>query len=245
MSTEVARTDANLPDAVQPEARSLLEVIASAVADPRMDVSKMERLLAMHKEIMADQRKEAFTAAMARLQARLPQIQKDGRIVVKNVERSRYAKYEDIDVAVRPLCAEEGFALDFGTTSTDGKLFTITCEITHKDGYSKTHSLMLPMDKSDFRSDVQSIGSTLSYARRQLTKMALNIVEKDEDDDANGGAKPISEEQARDIETVLADVKGNKDGFLNFMGVESIREIRARDYQKAINALETKRKASR
>src|SRR5712691_4864702 len=91
----------------------LLSVIANAVADPRMDVEKMQRLLDMHMQITTENRKVAFAAAMSRLQAKLPQINKEGRIIVKGVERSRYARIEDIDLAIKPLMAEEGFSFSF------------------------------------------------------------------------------------------------------------------------------------
>lgn len=228
-----------------PPADNLLAVIAQAVSDPRMDVEKMERLLAMHKDIMAEQRKVAFSAAMARLQAKLPQINKDGRIVVKGTERSRYARIEDIDVAVRPLLAEEGFAFSFDTESKDGKLFNISCKLSHREGHSETKSIVLPMDASDYRSNVQSIGSTVSYGKRQLIKMHLNLIEKDEDDDGSGGAAPISADQAKDLETLIVDAKADRARFLAYMGVNKIDEILARDYGKACTALESKRRGSK
>src|SRR3990167_44950 len=157
------------PDRV--ESGTLLAAIAQAVSDPRVDVAKMERLLAMHQTIMEDQRKAAYMAAMSRLQAKLPQINKAGRIIVKGTERSRYAKIEDIDVAIRPLLAEEGFAFSFDSDSSDAKIFKLSCKLSHREGYSETKYLTLPMDASEYRSNVQSIGSTVSYGKRQLIKM--------------------------------------------------------------------------
>lgn len=229
-----------------PPAESLLAVIAHAVANPLVDVAKMERLLAMHQEITAEQRKVAFAAGMARLQAKLPQINKDGRIVVKGVERSRYARIEDIDVAIRPLLAEEGFAFSFDTDSKDGKLFTITCKLSHREGHSETKSIVLPMDASDYRSNVQSIGSTVSYGKRQLIKMHLNLIEKDEDDDGNGGAAVITEEQVRDLRTLLQDTKSNEKKFLELIaGVERLEDILAKDFKRCINAIEQKRRTQK
>lgn len=221
----------------------LLSVIAQAVADPRMDVEKMSKLLDMHERIMNEQRKVAFTAAMSRLQAKLPQIKKDARIIVKGVERSRYTKYETIDRAIQPLLAEEGFALSFDTDSKDGRLFNISCKLSHREGHSETKFLLLPLDASDFRSNVQSIGSTVSYAKRQLVKMHLNLVEADEDDDGNGGSEPITKEQVWDLQALIDEAKADKAKFLNFMGVGDLAEILQRDYKKAVNALEAKRRA--
>jgi hypothetical protein len=223
-------------------AESLLDVIARAVSDPRVDVEKMERILVMKERMDADQRKQAFKAAMARLQAKLPQVQKDGRIVVKGQERSRYARIEDIDLAVKPLLAEEGFAFSFNTESKDPNNLLISAELSHRDGYSEMKSLLLPIDKSDFRSNVQSIGSTVSYGKRQLIKMHLNLVERGEDDDGQGGSKLISEDQAKDLEAMITEVGADKARFLAYMDAGSVESILARDLPKAIAALEAKRR---
>jgi len=226
-------------------AENLLDVIARAVADPRMDVDKMERLLALHQTIVAENRKVAYQAAMARLQEKLPQITKDARIIVKGTERSRYAKLEKIDDVIRPLLAEEGFSFSFDSQSADGKLFTITARLSHREGHAESKSIVLPMDASDYRSNVQSIGSTVSYAKRQLVKMHLNIIESDEDDDGNGGNGTITDDQVKDLETLIQDTGANLAKFLEYMAVGALNEIRKAQYPKAITALETKRRGRR
>ena len=224
------------------ESGQLLAVIARAVSDPKMDVEKMERLLALQERVMESQRRIAFAEALARLQAKLPQINKDGRIIVKGTERSRYARIEDIDVAIRPLMAEEGFAFSFDSDSADTKVFKLSCKLSHQMGHSETKFLTLPLDASEYRTNVQSIGSTLSYGKRYLIKMHLNLVEAGEDDDGQGGSKPITEDQAKDLGTMLQDVKGDLQGFLKFMGVSKLEAILSKDYQKAISAIEAKRR---
>lgn len=244
-TTVPVRRKKRTPLAVAPlerPAEDLLSVIARAVADPRMNVEKMERLLGMHERILAEQRKTAFMAAMSRLQARLPQITKEGRIVVKGTERSRYARIEDIDVAIRPLLAEEGFAFSFDSESGDGKAFKLSAKLSHREGHSETKFLFLPLDSSDYRTPVQSIGSTLSYGKRYLIKMHLNLVERGEDDDGQGGAIPITADQARDLHALIQEVDANKDKFCAYMGVPDIESILARDFAKAVTALESKRR---
>ena len=247
MSSELIKQDnaiQEVPDTS--ETAALLKVIASAATDPRVDIEKMERLLAMQERLMESQRKTAYVAAMSRLQARLPQIEKTGRIIVKGVERSRYAPIEDIDVIIRPLLAEEGFAFSFDSESTDGKIFKLSARLSHRDGHSETKYLTLPIDASDYRSSVQSIGSTVSYGKRQLIKMHLNLIEKMEDDDGQGGNQPISDEQIKTINTMIVDTKSDRKKFMDLIaGVERIEDIPARDYRRIMNALETKLREQR
>jgi hypothetical protein len=220
----------------------LISIIATAVADPRMDVEKMSRLLDMQERIVADQRKIAFTAAMSRLQGHLPQITKEGRILVKGTERSRYARLEDIDEAIRPLLAEEGFAFSFDSESTeDGRHLKISAKLSHREGYCETKTVMLPIDSSDFRTPVQSVFSTISYGKRQLIKMHLNIVERGEDIDGHK-LERITDEQRKDIEIGLQDTESNVARFLAHFKAEKFEELLQRDYAAAMQMIETKRR---
>ena len=218
----------------------LLTVIARAAQDPTVDVDKLERLLAIQERMMVDARRTAFMSALAELQAELPQIAKTGRIVVKGTERSRYAKLEDIDQVIRPFLKAHGFAFSFDADSKDGRLYTFTAKLTHREGHFETKTLMLPIDKSDYRSDVQSIGSSESYAKRRLIKMHLNIIERDEDDDGNGGRHPITHDQAAEIRALITSSGANEPRFLNWAAAPSVEEIPAGNYKRCVDFLKAK-----
>lgn len=240
MSEELVLTGAAVPER---RPLTILEVIAQAATDPRCDIDKMERLLAMQQAVMKDQREAAFKAALARLQAKLPQIDKQGVIPNRDgTVRSRYAKLEDIAVVLQPLLAEEGMSFAFNSESKDGHLFTLYCKLSHSDGHSETNSLVLPLDASEYRTKVQSTGSTMSYGRRQLIKMHLNIIERDEDNDGQD-LEPITQQQVDDLTVLMEEVKVSKARFLKYMGVKELSDILQRDYQKGIAALETKRRS--
>ena len=117
------------------ETATVLAGITRAAIDPNVDVAKLERLLAIQERLLADQRKTAFMAALARLQEKLPQIAKAGVILDRDGRsRNRFAKIEDIDVAIRPLCAEEGFSFSFDS-KTSGPLIEYTCTMHHREGH--------------------------------------------------------------------------------------------------------------
>jgi ERF superfamily len=245
MSEQKAELATRAQDTIEHQGRSMLEIISRAAADPTVDVGKLERLLEIQKTIMTDQRKQAFIAAKARIMAKMPRIEKTARIVVKGVERSRYAKLEDIDTAIRPLLDDEGFDLSFDSKSTDARIFVFTCTLSHRDGHSVTNSLTLPIDASDYRSAVQNVGSSTSYARRQLVKMHFNLIERDEDDDGLGGPQGfITQAQADDVRSKLAEVAGDERKFLRlFTGATRFEEISARDLERAYTFVEDKRRA--
>lgn len=218
---------------------SLLQVIAHAVSDPRLDVDKLSKLLDVHERIVADQRKTAFMAAMARLTPKLPEIGKHGQS-----HHGRYARLEDIDRAIRPLIAEEGFSLSFDSGPAEGGKVRVTCRLSHADGHSETKQIDLPLDTSGSKNGAQSVISTVSYGRRALTKMFFNLIEAGEDTDAND-LSVITEEQARDMEAKITEVGADKKRFLTYMGVAATKDILAKDWTKALNAIETKRQAKK
>src|SRR5262245_3751967 len=174
-------------------ASELLQAITAAVSNPALDVGKMQALLAMHKELLADQRETAFKAALAELQKELPQIERDGRIVVDNRERNRYARFETIDIVIRPLLAKHGFAISYNEEDTRDDKRKYSATLDHAMGHSRTKYKELPLDRSGSKNAVQSEGSTTSYARRYLLMMHLNLVTRDVDNDAN------------DVETITAE----------------------------------------
>lgn len=223
-------------------AQSTLDVITKLVTDPSADISKLERVLAMQERIIADQRKAAYFAAKHEAQARMPQIERDGRIVVKGTERSRYAKLETIDEVARPILNELGLSVSYGSKSTDARMYVITCTLQHVDGFGETNELTLPIDSSDFRSVVQNAGSTISYARRVLLKLHLNIIEKNEDTDGNGPEGFVNDEQIQYLQMQLdkleSAAKGATERFLKWIRVTKLGEIPARDFERCKASLQ-------
>ena len=188
-------------------ASSLLNFVAMAVKDPSIDVTKLEALLRMQREIVADDAKTQFNRAFLRLQSKLPRIKKNGTLeypINKNDpdgpkrKIANFARWEDIDAAIRPLLDEEGFALSFNTAPRqgDGGGLLVTAILRHSAGHSTETSIPVPLDSSGGKNNLQGYGSTLSYGKRYAATAALNIITEGEDDDGHrGGAKFVSEEQ--------------------------------------------------
>lgn len=224
---------------------NLLEVIARAVANPLVDVEKMEKLLAMQERVVADQRKTAYFAAMARIAPLLPEIDKNGRVAFEGkggnpgMDR-RYARLEDIDRAIRPIISAEGLSLSFDTQPGEGGKIRVIGRLAHRDGHSETKQLDLPHDSSGAKNGIQAVGSTVSYGRRMIAKMFFNLMERGEDTDGNDPST-ITEEQSRDIQAAVEGAGMNMARFCVYMGVGKVADILAKDYQKALTAIDAKR----
>jgi hypothetical protein len=226
------------PQQLESEPSGFMAVIERLAMNKDVDVEKLERMMAMNERMMAKQAEIEFNQALTRLQKVLPTVLKKGAIEFEDKNKVQrhtpYARYEDIDEAIREHLLNEGFSLSFDTEwGQEGA--TIFGTLSHVGGHSKTARLRLPLDSSGSKNNLQAMGSTIAYGQRYLVKMLLNIVTKGEDDDGDRGGSPrITEEQERTIEEWLSETKGDKKALLKFARAKSIGDIKASEYDKII-----------
>jgi hypothetical protein len=236
---------------VETQETNLIQVIERAALNPAVDVDKMQKLLEMQERIMAKNAEMSFNQAMTRLQEQLPRIKRAGSVAYKNKdsgkseEAFKFARYEDIDGAIRPFLLAEGFSLSFNTKWSEAGAI-IYGTLAHREGHSRTVEMRLPLDSSGGKNNLQGMGSTISYGKRYAVGMLLNIITVGEDDDGTGDhGEVITTEQAAELDTLLREriakipQEKQKDvmpRFLKHMGVETLQEIGAGDYAKALTA---------
>jgi hypothetical protein len=196
-STAVATVDpkAKTP-AISTGEKSFLQVIVEAAGDPRCDVGKMQALLNMQKEIVAEERRMTFDTAFIALQAELPVIDKDGKIEVRKEDASGertgalqpatpYATFDAIMDAIQPLLTKHGFGLSFETEPGADRLNVRG--ILNGHGHERRTVFPLPAETSGSKNNVQGWGSSLSYGKRYCTIALLNIRSKaPQDRDTDG-----------------------------------------------------------
>ena len=210
MSAVIRQVD-QLPTA-QPEGATLMAVIARAAADPQTDVEKMERLMAMYERIEARRSEAEFAEAMAVVQDKLPSIGERGDAA----GRYKFALWEDINAAIKPILSAHGFALSFRTDFTDG--IAVTGVLSHRSGHSERTTIKLPADPSGNKNAVQAVASSVSYGKRYAAGALLNLTSHGEDDDAFRAVDPGIADWADAIENasdkaeldrIAADVKAS------------------------------------
>jgi len=182
---------------------NLMQALATAAADPRMDVEKVERLFAMHKEMMDREAEAAFNDALARAQSRIVPIAKDRR---NDHTKSWYATLAAIVDEVTPIVTAEGLAVSYDTfnPNRDGKEMPplekgwhrVVAIVSHRGGFSRKYHLDAPLDDAGKdgtknKTGIQAMGSTVSYLRRYLFCMIFNVATAD-DNDGNGGGNGSS-----------------------------------------------------
>ena len=234
-----------------------LALIERVALDPRADVEKLERMMAMYERLKAKEAELAYNAAKGRILKKLARIKIiRNRSVLYEIEKGnpqkgtyeafKYAPLEEIDKHLRPLLAKEDMDLSYSDEPREDGGILIRGRLKHLPGGHYEDSFMpAPLDTSGGKSIVQGVGSTNSFLRRYVACNIFNIVVVGNDDDGGGGT--IDETQTKIILELIKKAKvGPK--FLKYMKAHSVEEagsleaavatIAARDYRKAISTLE-------
>jgi len=236
---------------------TVLLLIEKVALDPRADVEKLERMMAMYERLKAKEAELAYNEAKGRILKKLAAIK-----IVKNrsglheidkgrpqkgvFEAFKYAPLEEIDKHLRPLLAEENMDLSYSAEPGEGGDILIRGRLKHLPaGHYEDFFMPAPPDTTGGKSNVQAVGSTNSFLRRYVVCNIFNIVVVGDDDDGNGGT--IDEAQTKAILDLIKTAKAGPK-FLRYMKAQSVEEagsleaavatIAARDYRKAIGTLE-------
>lgn len=212
---------------------SFLTLLDKALSKEDFNTDTLSKMLDMQERIMTKNAEMAFNNAMSEMQPKLPIIQKS-----KKAHNSNYAPYEEIEKQVRPIYTKYGFSIGYNSKSENGDI-TFYGTLSHKDGHSKTAEIQLKADTSGSKNDIQAMGSSVSYAKRYLLGMLLNVVTADDDNDGNS-FEYINDAQIAELDRLIEETKSNEVGFLSTMKVDYMGEIKKSDYKKAFNLLNGK-----
>lgn len=221
----------------------LLDVIARAARDPNVDIHKMERLLEMQERVHVRNAEAAFNVAMNAAQ-------KEMRPIAANASnpqtKSRYASYDKLDKALRPIYTEHGFSLSFDEgESPKADHVRVLCYVSHIGGHTRTYHRDMPADGKgakggDVMTKTHAAGAAGSYGSRYLLKGIFNVAVGDDDDDGNQPVEKISLDQ-EDVLAGLADAVGaDRTRFCRVFKVSRLGDIPANQFDRAKGELRRK-----
>lgn len=176
--------------AVAPGPDSLFAIIERAARDPSIDLQRMQELISMHKELKADNARAEYDAAMAEAQSEMKTIRTNKK---NDHTKSKYADYEAMDRAIRPIYTKYGFAMSFNSgDAAKPDEVRILLTISHRGGHRQEYRMDIPADGKGPRGDnvmtrTHATSSAATYGKRILAGMAWNI-SVGNDDDGNDAA---------------------------------------------------------
>jgi hypothetical protein len=235
----LAPTGAALSGAPDPNLAALI----AAARDSTVDVAKLERIMAMVKEREEDNRKRAFYAALAAAKGEFGPILKTRTVDYEHKDKTgrtsyKYEELADISAVVDPILSRHGLSYRHKALQNADKI-TVTCILSHADGYHEENSLEGFKDASGQKNPNQAIASTITYLQRYTLKEALGVG-AGRDDDAGGFDDPmITPDDVVYIEQLIADTGSDLEKLLKTVGAETIVDMRASQFKQASWLLET------
>lgn len=213
---------------------SMLEKAVSSGASLEM----VEKLMALQERWEANQARKAFDEAIAAAKAEIKPVVRNA----KGHNEKRYADFAAIANAVDPVISKHGLSYRFRTNQTDR--IAVTCILSHKSGHFEETTLAGPADSSGSKNAIQAIGSTLTYLQRYSLVQALGLAASNDDDGKAGGiAEAITLEQVEQLVELADEVGADKEAFCRYFRVGGFADIPAKDFARAVAALNKKRSA--
>lgn len=170
-----------------------IEALMSQAIEKGATVETLERLMAIRREVRAEQAKEAFDAAMANFQGDCPVIEKkkDGGRTQGGQVAYKYAPLEDIVEQTKDLLKSNGFSYMIQTKMPEGKV-EVTCVVKHEGGHSEPTTVEMPLStRTQIMSAPQQTAATLTFAKRYAFCNAFGIMTGEADTDAQDTVEPV------------------------------------------------------
>lgn len=230
---------------IAPRQITALDLMQAATA-ANMTPETISKFLDMHERIEANNARKAYHAARAAFKRDCPPIVRrtpNAQFTRAGTNQPRmYASRTDIAQAIDATLAANGLHYDWTRMVVENGKMSITCVVSHQDGYSTESTVTgLVVDSKAGCSDLQKSGTAQEYGMRYSLIQALGLTSCDEDTDGEDDPATINESQRADIEITLAETKADVAAFLKWAGVEKVKDIRAARYPAIMAALNRKR----
>lgn len=221
------------------ETAAILNMIERAASNPQVDLDKMERLFRLRKEVVSEAAERAFNVAMKSAQAEMRPVSANAN---NPQTRSRYATYDQLDRALRPIYTRHGFSLSFDEAdSPKPDHIRILCYVAHDDGHSRTYRKDMPADGKgakggDVMTKTHAVGAAASYGSRYLLKGIFNVAVGEDDRDGNT-AEGLTETQVADLRDLMESTETNLAKFLAIFRVKQLADIPSKRHDEAVRIL--------
>lgn len=165
-----------------------MDLLRMAVERGNVDVSTLERLMVVRKEVLAETSRREFFDALAAFQSECPIIL---RSRVGHENRYNYAPLEKIVKDVTPFLTKHGFSHQEDGVVTEGWVEAIVT-VTHKGGHKEEKRFKVPAESKAGMSPQQKYGAAMTYATRYAFCAAFGIRTADKDTDCQPDSDSVT-----------------------------------------------------
>lgn len=222
---------------------AMIHMIERMARDPSIDLARLQMFIELRLKLEDREAARQFDEAMADAQAEMRPVAADAANKQTN---SKYASYAALDRALRPIYSKHRFGVSFNTGKDAPEGYVRVLAAVTRGGHTRDYHIDMPADGKgakggDVMTKTHATGSAATYGRRYLLTMIFNIAVGDDDGNAAGG-ETITAAQADALKCLVAEVAVDLPKFLKYFKIESIEDLPAKNYQRAVDAVEAKRK---
>ena len=219
---------------------SASDAVRYALKQEGVTVDQLEKLLIIEERYKAGQAKQAFHKAVAAFKANPPKITKDKANKQYN---SMYTTLGNLVNTVNPELSKQGLSANWEIEQNS--IIKVTCILTHMLGHSEKTSAQAPADTSGAKNAIQQIKSTITYLKAVTFESITGLASTDanlDDDGAGHGVTYIDDKQLSQLRDMVNAKEANEAKFCAYLKVESLEKLPAKDFTKAVAAINAKKK---
>jgi hypothetical protein len=210
------------------------------------DLALVEQAMRMYERWEDREARKTFNRAITRAKAELPALVKTRTASFGTGKTAyRYDDLAEITRAVDPVLSRHGLHYRWRTINPPETAVTVTCVVSHDDGYSEENSLSGMPDTSGSKNPIQAIVSTVTYLQRATLKASLGLA-AGQDTDAHSEKKTVSDErkigekQINALQQKIVATGTDIAAFCKHFEIGEIAYLPARRFYEAIGMLTQK-----
>jgi hypothetical protein len=155
--------------------------------------------------------------------------------------KSKYADLKSVVSSSRPHLAAHGLCIIQRTMPDENGQVYLYTRLGHTSGQWMESKMAIKPAKSD----IQGIGSYITYLRRYMYSSMVGVVTGIEDDDGEKAmtrtSKPLNEKQIAEIESLISSIENfDRKKFYQWCQVKDIKDLKTDKYEGIINSLKAK-----
>jgi len=222
-------------DVINVTAATPMEMISHAVQSGAT-VEMIEKLMALQERWDASQGRKAFDEAISLAKSEIPPIIKNREVDFTSQKGRTNYRHEDLAGIARvvdPILSKYGLSYRY-RTSQDGQSVTVTCVLSHRDGFSEETTLSITPDQSGNKNHIQAVGSAATYLQRYTLKMALGLSATQDDDGQSAGSNDtITADQFQALRAKIEDAGACEDKLCAHFKIQELHELPQAMYGRA------------
>jgi hypothetical protein len=205
---------------------------------------QLATLIEFHREWERNEARKAFIRAITRFKANPPVVLKSKQVNIPGGVKYSHATLAEVVDAVCATLSQYGLSHRWTIDQSNNNI-VVTCVLTHEDGHSEQATMIAAPDDSGRKNNIQQIASAVTYLERYTLLAVTGLAAKDIDDDglmSSVQVEKITPQQAADLQALAEEVGANLSRFCAYMQIESLEDLPAHEFSRAVRELEKKRK---